>query len=114
MKKERVKKMLLKLGIFCYGKYYGKKFDSDGHIEIASRIIDSKSWKSQFESDPKWKDPVDFLIYRKGAIKIGNRWGARKLSYSSRMSDKETDGVIIEYQSAGWEIEDVYVLNFRS
>ena len=115
---ERVKTMHIKLGIFCYGEYYSKESTSEGHIEIAKRIINNKpSWRAQFESETRWKDPVDFLIYRKGAIKIGNRWGARKISYSSLMLDKETEGVLIEYQSAGWEVEDVYVLNvlnFRS
>ena len=100
------------LGCFVYGKYYEQEKD-EGHIEIALRILASKpAWKNHFDNQAEtgWEDPVDFLVFIKGAVKIGNRWGKKVITYSSAHLDKEMDACILEYKSHGWSTEDVRFL----
>lgn len=109
---ERVKKMVT-LGFFVYGKYYGREDGNEGHIEIASRILSQKeAWKRHFETQAKtgWRDPVDFLVYIKGAVKIGNRWGKKVITYSSFHLDNEMQECISYYKMHGWRVEDIWNL----
>ena len=102
---------MLEFGFFVYGEYYGRN-SNEGHIEIAQRILNKHpSWLSHFETQSKWKDPVDFLVYFKGAVKIGNRWGKKVVSYSSYHMDKEMEGCLAEYKSARWQLDDMFLLN---
>lgn len=102
---------MVKLGFFVYGEYYEQSNPEEGHIEIAMRILEGRpTWLQSFKANDKYRDPVDFLIYTKGAVKIGNRWGAKVLSYNSRFLDKEMEGCICEYNSCGWILDDVALL----
>lgn len=103
---------MVELGFFVYNDYYGQE-GKEGHIEIAHRILSQKpAWRNHFElqARTKWKDPVDFLVFVKGAVKIGNRWGARVVTYSSAHMDKEMLTCLMEYKARGWKLEDVALL----
>ena len=103
---------MLEFGFFIDGEYHGRKNSAEkGHIEIANRILEEhSSWKSHYETQNKWKDPVDFLVFVKAAIKIGNRWGRRVVTYSSQHLNEEMQECIREYQKSNWAIEDVFYL----
>lgn len=103
---------MVDLGFFVYGEYYGQE-GKEGHIEIAYRILSKRpAWKNHFENQAKtkWRDPVDFLVFVKGAVKIGNRWGAKVITYSGAHMDKEMLTCIMEYKSHNWRLEDVALL----
>lgn len=102
---------MVTLGFYCYGNYYSKENSTDGHIEIARRILERKpSWLAAFNENTRYRDPVDFLIFCKGAIKIGSRFGMKTVIYSSRNLDKEMQTILMEYKNKGWKLEDVYLL----
>ena len=81
--------------------------DEEGHIEIAERIIQQKGWSNEFASGCWGNNPVDFLIYEKGALKVGNRWGSRKVSYYPAKLSREVRDFIDEYRARNYEIEAV-------
>lgn len=82
-----------------------------GHIELAMRIIDSdKNMKGMFEkSDWFPSNPVDFLIFRVGAAKIGNRWGQTRLvQYYPYLMTRKILETLEEYKSKNYDIREVY------
>lgn len=99
------------LGFFLYGDYYEKNSPTEGHIEIARRILNKRpAWLQHFEKNGKYSDPVDYLIFTKGAVKIGNRWGKKVITYDSKFLDKEVETCLWVYMSRGWKVEDVHFL----
>ena len=105
---------MIELGFFLYGDYYGKEDPKEGHIEIAKRILAKRpAWLQHFRENGKYRDPVDYLIFTKGAVKIGNRWGNKVITYDSKFLDKEIDTCLCEYRSHGWKDEDVRFLGWK-
>lgn len=72
---------MVELGfILPTGDKYLQEANEEGHIEVARRVIEKNSMSDRYERS-KWNDPVDFLVFEEGALKIGNRWGAQVITY---------------------------------
>ena len=67
-----------------------------GHIETALRVIEEIGKKEKYEQQTKWKDPVDFLVYSVGALKVGNRWKEKVITYCPYLVDKEMQVIFDE------------------
>ena len=67
-----------------------------GHIEIALRVIKEIGKQKKYEQQTKWKDPVDFLVYSIGALKVGNRWTERVVTYCPYVVTSEMLDIIAE------------------
>ena len=80
------------------GKTYDQENQSDGHIEIARRVITSENLDEKYKNS-RWNDPVDFLIFDEGALKVGNRWGKRVVSYYPNMITSVIQEYIESYTS---------------
>ena len=77
-----------------------------GHIELATEIIRDMKWEKEFARSG-WGDRVDFLVYEKGALKIGTRFGDRVVSYYPPKLTKKTQGVLGDYQLRRYRVEEI-------
>ena len=50
------------------------------------------------------------MLYIKGTVKIGNRWGEKVITYSSFHLDNEMQECISYYKMHGWRAEDIWNL----
>ncbi len=89
------------------GNKYFQLETEKGHIEVAMRVINIENLSERFEKS-KWNDPVDFLIFDIGAIKIGNRWGSRVISYYPNLLDRKSEEVIAIYKMRHYDEDPVY------
>ena len=78
-----------------------------GHIEIAFRLISKIGKTSQYEQQTKWKDPVDFLVFTMGALKVGNRWNEKVITYCPNAISTEMRDIIAEYIKERYEVDEV-------
>ncbi|MBQ3409256.1 MAG: hypothetical protein IJH12_08655 [Clostridia bacterium] len=105
----------LELGfILSNGKCYFKEDSEKGHIEVAVRILnlpENKSLKSRYEKSV-WGDmnnPVDFLVFEEGALKVGIKYGTeRVVVFYPYMISRKTDEAIAEYRSKHYRVCEVY------
>lgn len=78
-----------------------------GHIELAYQIIEAERWEHEFHKSDWRNHPVDFLLYEKGALKIGTKYGDRKVSYYPPKLTRKADIVLCEYKSRQFDIEEI-------
>ena len=79
-----------------------------GHIEIALRVIEEIGKKQKYETQTKWKDPVDFLVYSIGVLKVGNRWEEKIITYCPYLVTSEIQDIIVEYKKERYKVDEVY------
>lgn len=89
------------------GDTYLRKTKSEGHIEIARRIINDTQMTKDFEKS-SYTDPVDYLIFVQGALKIGSRWGDRVIVYYPAKVNKKIEEAISEYTQKNYREDKVY------
>lgn len=78
-----------------------------GHIELAYEIIEAERWEQEFHKSD-WKNhPVDFLLYEKGALKIGTKYGDRKVTYYPPKLSRKANIVLYEYKARQFEVEEI-------
>ena len=97
---------LVRLGLWVFGDFYETDDPKNGHIEIAEMILNRKNWKGQFEVS-KFSDPVDFLVFEKEAIKIGNCYCQNVITLSDKTKGREVDNVLVIYEKERWRIETI-------
>lgn len=88
---------------------YTKMDDERGHIEIARRIIREIGLEKRYK-DSKWgkmDNPVDYLVYEEGAIKIGNRWGAKIITYCPDSISRKIYPKLQEYIDDWYQVDEV-------
>ena len=89
------------VGIYFRGQKFFRENATDGHREVAERIIE------KFDLKPGNGEYVDFLI-NKGAVKIGNRWGNYKMViFRGGKIDNDSARIIEHYQNECWQIVDM-------
>ena len=94
------------------GEKFLKEESERGHIEVAFRILNASSrMKGRFERSIWAPDnPVDFLIFEEGAIKVGNRWGdTRIIQYYPYMLCRKVEEIFAEYCSLNYDVREVYL-----
>lgn len=108
----------LELGfILSSGERYFKEESEKGHIEVAMRILnmpENKSLKLMYERSvwSSMNNPVDFLVFEEGALKVGIKYGTEKvLLYYPYMISHKTDEALAEYMSKHYRICEVYPPN---
>lgn len=85
-----------------------KEESEKGHIEVALRVIEGIGKKEEYERQAKWKDPVDYLVFCIGALKVGNRWQERVITYYPYTVGNELQSIINEYKQAQYKIDEVF------
>lgn len=98
---------VVRLGLWIWGDFYETDDPKNGHIEIAYQIINKKGWQGQFEAS-KFEDPVDFLIFEKEGVKIGNRYGKNVITLCDKTKGREVDNVLLIYEMEGWFIDYIH------
>ena len=91
-------------------KAFFKEKGEKGHIEVALRTIRVMDLQEKYEKS-KWgkmNNPVDFLVFEEGALKLGTRWEDRVLTYCPNSISKKIYPVIREYISRIYRIDEVY------
>lgn len=91
-------------------KTFVKEKGEKGHIEIAVRTIREIGAESRYKKS-KWgkmDNPVDFLVYEEGAIKLGTRWEDRVVTYCPNSMSKKLYPVVREYNMRSYRIDEVY------
>lgn len=96
---------MVKLG-FCLpdGTEIFQQDDQDNHVDIAFRLINQKGWKVYFEQSSE-SDPVDYLVFRCGALKVGNRYFGKTVSFYPNRISLHIQQKINEYKALGYEID---------
>ena len=89
------------------GKTYDQENQSEGHIEIARRVIEAENLVEKYQNS-KWNDPVDFLLFVEGALKVGNRWGKRVVSYYPNMLTSTIQKHLESYKNRCYAEDKVY------
>ena len=100
-------KRIARLGLWIFGDMYETNDQKNGHIEIANKVIEQNGWKGQFQVS-KFNDPVDFLIFEKEAIKIGNQLGKNIITLADNTSGREVDNLLVIYEKMRWKIDYVH------
>lgn len=95
-------------GFYLYagGEFVKIEDPLKGHNGLAVKIIKDKGWEEQYKCS-KYKDPVDFLIFVKEAIKVGNQLGEEIVTISCNTKGREVDEVLVKYEKLGWKIDIV-------
>lgn len=100
--------------VLSNGERYFKEESESGHIEVAFRILnlpENKSLKNMYEKSVwgNMNNPVDFLVFEEGALKVGIKYGTeRVLLYYPYMVSRKTDEAMVEYKSRHYRICEVY------
>lgn len=89
--------------ILSTGEKAFRDSEKDGHIEVAERIIKSNAGMAAKYEHSIWRDPVDFLIFDEGALKVGNRYGVLVITYYPKLLSKPVKDAIIEYRALGYK-----------
>ena len=95
----------------------GNKIYSDtiaSHIGLANLILEQNNqWDEEYKKSGM-NDPVDFLVLRKGYLKLSNLGPYyRRIVYSSaRLTEKQRD-LIEYYHEEGYDIDDLDDLELR-
>lgn len=97
---------LVRLGLWVFGDFYETDDPKNGHREIAKTIISQRGWEGQYEVS-KFNDPVDFLVFVKEAIKIGNCYCQNVITLSDGTKGREVDNVLVIYEKERWRIENI-------
>lgn len=88
---------------------------NEGHIEVANRVIRIEKLEIKYKNlITTWSDPVDFLVFVEGALKIGNRWGERVITYYPHALARNVRDEIESYVSRNYRKETVYPPNQSS
>lgn len=59
---------MLAKGIILYGTFRR----CENHDDLAEELVRNEQFRSRYEQD--YLNPLDFLIFRCNAVKIGNEW----------------------------------------
>lgn len=89
------------------GYKYLREQEDHGHIEVAKKIIAEEKLSARYQKSP-WKDPVDFLLFEEGALKVGNRWGERVILYYPNLLTKRVKDAILEYRAIHYREDSVH------
>lgn len=89
------------------GDKYLREQENHGHIEVAEKIIAEERLTLRFEKS-QWEDPVDFLLFEEGALKIGSRYGERVISYYPNLLTRKVRDAILEYKSKNYREDSVH------
>lgn len=84
-----------------------QKAGEHGHIEVALRVISEIGKQKKFEQQTKWTDPVDFLVFTMGALKVGNRWNEKVVTYCPNAINTEIQDIIAEYRRERYKVDEV-------
>lgn len=91
-------------------KVFKKEREEKGHIEIAVRTIREIGAESRYKKS-KWgkmDNPVDYLVYEEGAIKLGTRWEDRVVTYCPNSMSKKLYPVVREYIMRSYRVDEVF------
>ena len=87
-----------------------KQENEKGHIEIALRLIRMLGWQEKYQRS-KWgkmNNPVDYLVFEEGAIKLGTRWEDRVITYCPNTIEKRIYPIIRDYSNRRYRLDEVY------
>jgi hypothetical protein len=90
------------------GNEYPLGENEGSHIALAIRIVDKK-YKEEFEKSDE-TDKCDFLMYKKGYIKVGNEC-VDKITYCYRTLSEIQKRIVIEYKIDGWSCDELSLKN---
>lgn len=81
----------------------------EGHIEIAERIIRQLGATKKYKNSRwgKMNNPVDYLVYEEGGLKIGTRWDHRIVTYCPNSVKRKLYKVLREYINRSYKIDEV-------
>lgn len=81
----------------------------EGHIEIAERIIRQLGVTKKYENSQwgKMNNPVDYLVYVEGGVKVGTRWNNRVVTYCPNSLKRKLYKVLGEYVQRSYKIDKV-------
>lgn len=85
------------------------KNEEKKHIDLAKRVIREMGLEEEYKKS-KWAcndNPVDYLVYAQGGIKLGTRWEERVIVYSLEDIQNQMYSVIKEYIARGYRVEKV-------
>ena len=80
-----------------------------GHIEVALRAISECNLQSKYEKS-KWgkmNNPVDFLVFEEGAIKLGTRWEDRVVTFCPNSISKKLYVLVQDYINRMYRVDEV-------
>lgn len=94
----------------------GKRIYSEdvaSHGALAEIILQkNEELRKEFEQS-KRSNPVDFLIYQKGYLKISNQGYYHKIVFTSlNISDKQRR-IIMGFKQEGYEVDDLAIHQFK-
>lgn len=76
----------------------------DNHVDIALRIIKEKGWEEYLQQS-NYSDPVDFLVFNCGALKVGNCYLGKIVTvYPSKVSPYIQERINF-YKKEGYQID---------
>ena len=88
----------------------GNKISSDkifSHVALANAILQKRKELEEEYKQSGERDPVDFLISKKGYIKISNQGYYRKCVYSSIKISEKQKNLISYYCEEGYSLDDI-------
>ena len=90
-------------------KEFIRRKDERGHIEVAIRAIRECNLQQKYEKS-KWgkmNNPVDFLVFEEGAIKLGTRWEDRVITYCPNSISKKLYALVQDYINRMYRVDEV-------
>lgn len=87
--------------IFGDGTFFD---DGNTHVEIANAYIEEQGLQEKF-SKSKYDFPIDFLIMKLGAIKVGNLYEDKVISFKERLMTEKQFEYINQFYGLGYKID---------
>jgi len=101
----------------CFIDKEGKRFSCDtieSHVGLANLIIEQDPKLSEEYKQTNKMDTVDFLISKKGYMRVTNQGYYRALVFDSTTISNMQRGVIRHYYELGFRLEDMEAIRKRN